>query len=47
MHNAQGLYSFLVPKIMAKFDRNHPLRMGTPNAGSIGQNQPLSTNNSL
>jgi len=38
--------SFLVPKISAKFDRGHPLR-GAPNAGGVGQNRRLSTNNCL
>ena len=37
--------SFLTPKISAKFDRGHPY--GAPNAGGVGQNRRLSTNNRL
>jgi len=38
--------SFLMPKISAIFDRGHPL-WGAPNAGRVGQNRRLSTNNRL
>jgi len=35
-----------MPKISAKFDRSHP-PTGAPNAGGVGQNRRLSTNNRL
>ena len=38
--------SFRMPKISAKFDRDHP-RAGAPNAGGVGQNRRLSTNSWL
>jgi len=41
---AQRLYSFLVPKISAKFQRDHPQR-GAPNragVGSSGDFRPVS-----
>jgi len=38
--------SFLKPKIFAKFDQGHP-PTGAPNAGGVGQNRRLSTNNRL
>jgi len=45
---AQELYSFLTPKISAKFDRGHSLRgRRRPNAGGVGQIRRLSTNNRL
>jgi len=37
------LYSFLMPKISAKFQRGHPQR-GPPNRGWIGYNRRFSTN---
>jgi len=37
--------SFLTPKISAKFDRVTPY--GAPNAGGVGQNRRLWTNNRL
>jgi len=35
-----------MPKIIAKFERDH-LPTGATNAGGVGENRPLSTNNSL
>jgi len=45
-HDSTGTLVFLKPKISAKFDRGHP-RTGAPNAGGVGQNRRLLTNNRL
>ena len=45
-HDSTGTLVFLKPKIFAKFDRGHP-RTGAPNAGGVGQNRRLLTNNRL
>jgi len=46
-HDTPRDSSFLLPKISAKFDRGHAPPTGAPNAGGVGQNRRLSTNNRL
>ena len=46
-HDTPKDASFLMPMISAKFDRGHPLRSRAPNAGGVGQNRRVSTNNQL
>jgi len=44
-HTIPKDFSFLMPKISAKFDRVTPTR--APNSGGVGQNRRLSTNSWL